>query len=182
MFGINYFNYNDSQYYLKEILNTVKWDSMRNINWGKNKPYKRRIALYGDSKKVYSYSGITVNPFPWNSVLIEIKNKIEKAFPVEYNSVLLNDYVTGDIGMGWHSDDEKELGYNPIIGSVSFGAERDFILKHKTDKKIEKEKILITNGSYLIMFGNTQKHWLHSVPIRRKIKDRRINLTFRKII
>lgn len=178
----HYFNAKECQYYFQELLDKTSWNDPNSISWGRIKPYKRGVAWYGDEKKVYSYSGITVKPFPWNSVLIEIKNKIEKAFTVEYNSVLLNDYVTGDIGMGWHSDDEKELGYNPIIGSVSFGAERDFHLKHKTEKDLEKIKIVLKNGSFLVMYGSTQRYWQHHIPARKRIKERRINLTFRRII
>ena len=83
--------------------------------------------------------------------------------------------------MGWHSDDEKELGRNPIIASVSFGAERDFFLKHKKNKNLKQKTINIKNGSLLLMLGSTQHYWKHSIPIRKKIKDRRINLTFRRI-
>ena len=98
------------------------------------------------------------------------------------NSVLLNDYSSGEVGMGWHSDDEKELGHNPVIASVSFGAERDFFLKHKTDKDLDKITIPLKSGSLLIMLGSTQHYWHHSIPKRMKVKKRRINLTFRKII
>jgi len=178
----NLFSEQESHYYFNEILEKTLWNDPNSISWGRNKPYKRGVAWYGDENKMYSYSGITVKPFPWNSMLIEIKAKIQKAFPVQFNSVLLNDYETGDIGMGWHSDDEKELGYNPVIGSVSFGVERDFYLKHKTEKDLEKIKIKLKNGSYLVMYGSTQEHWLHHIPVRKRIKERRINLTFRRII
>ena len=107
---------------------------------------------------------------------------INFCFAEEFNSVLLNDYSSGEIGMGWHSDDEKELGRNPVIGSVSFGASRDFYLRHNTNKDIEELKLNLSDGSYLIMMGDTQHHWKHCIPKRMRIKERRINLTFRRII
>jgi alkylated DNA repair dioxygenase AlkB len=177
----NFFSQEESYLYFNEILEKTPWNDPTSISWGRNTPYKRGVAWHGDEGKVYKYSGITVKPFPWNDLLIKIKSKIEEAFPTSYNSVLINDYKTGEIGMGWHSDDEKELGKNPVIGSVSFGAERDFYLKHKYEKDLN-EKFLLSNGSLIIMYGSTQHYWQHHIPVRKKINERRINLTFRKIV
>jgi len=177
-----YFNANESATLFDKLLNNTKWKNETVNVWGVKHSLRRRTAWYGDEGKSYSYSGITVLPNKWYKELLQIKNKIEEVTPIEFNSVLINDYLDGNIGMGWHSDDEKELGENPIIGSVSFGAERDFYLKSKQDSDREKVKIKATNGSYILMMDNTQHHWLHSIPIRKKIKDRRINLTFRKIL
>ena len=107
---------------------------------------------------------------------------VEQYIKFQFNSVLLNEYPNGKVGMGWHSDDERELGVDPIIASLSFGADRDFIFKHKIDKSIEKIKIHLKNGSLLLMLGSTQHHWKHSLPKRLKVREPRINLTFRKIL
>ena len=135
-----------------------------------------------DKGKKYSYSGLTLEPDNWDKDLFHIKQLIQNITHQEFNSVLLNEYPNGGVGMGWHSDDEKELGINPIIASVSLGAERDFLFRHKKDKSKEPVKILLKHGSLLLMMGNTQHHWHHSLPIRRKVKDKRINLTFRNIV
>ena len=140
------------------------------------------MAWYGDSGKNYSYSGNLLSPITWNENLKRIKKKIEIVSSITFNSVLLNDYEDGNVGMGWHSDDEKELGKDPIIGSVSFGVDRDFYLKPKIKSNNDRVKIMSSNGSLILMNGSTQHHWLHSLPIRKNINERRINLTFRTII
>ena len=177
-----FFDENESANYLQNITSFANWRKETVTVWGKKQEMKRMIAWYGDEGKNYSYSGITVYPDKWFEELIDIKNKILNVCTTKFNSVLLNDYKDGSIGMGWHSDDEKELGRNPVIASVSFGAERDFFLKRKNDDGLENVNIKLTNGSLLIMMGDTQHYWNHSIPIRKKIKERRINLTFRKIL
>ena len=178
----NFFDENDSNNYLKTITAFANWRKEVVTVWGKKREMKRRIAWYGDEGKSYSYSGLKVYPDHWFKELIEVKNRILDVCPTIFNSVLLNDYKDGNIGMGWHSDDEKELGRNPVIASVSFGAERDFFLKRKNNDGLDDVKIKLTNGSLLIMMGETQHFWNHSIPIRKKVKERRINLTFRKIL
>ncbi len=178
----NYFNVEESESYLAKLRKDIQWKSETATVWGKKVVMKRKIGWYGDEGKSYTYSGLTVHPNKWNDTLLSIKEKIEKVSPSRFNSVLLNDYSSGEVGMGWHSDNEKELGRNPVIGSVSFGAERDFFLKHKTNKDLDKITIPLKSGSLLLMLGNTQHHWDHSIPKRMKVKDQRINLTFRKII
>lgn len=178
----NYFDKNESSKHFKNLFDNIRWQTDTVNVWGKTFQLQRKIAWYADEGKSYRYSGKTLHPLPWTDDLIEIKYKIEKVTKTKFNSVLLNDYSSGEVGMGWHSDDEKELGTNPLIGSVSFGAERDFYLKHNNNTKIKKLKLNLTNGSYLIMMGETQHHWKHSIPKRMKIKGRRINLTFRKIL
>jgi len=178
----NYFNTDESVSYLAKLRKDIRWRSKTATVWGKKVVMKRKIAWYGDEGKSYTYSGLTVHPNKWNDTLLSIKEKIEIVSPIRYNSVLLNEYSNGEVGIGWHSDDEKELGRNPIIGSVSFGANRDFFLKHKTDKSLDKISINLKSGSLLLMFGNTQHHWKHAIPKRKMEKNQRINLTFRKII
>jgi alkylated DNA repair dioxygenase AlkB len=121
-----------------------------------------------------------MKPQPFSPVLNAVKLKIEKATKMTFSSCLLNLYRDGQDSNGWHSDNEKELGKNPVIASVSLGAERLFHLKHKSIKTL-KHKLTLQNGSLLLMKGDTQHHWLHQIPKTKKLIDKRINLTFRLI-
>ena len=160
-----------------------------NINWqqeeiklyGRRIPLPRLTAWFGDEGKTYMYSGITVEPESWTPTLLKIKSRIEEVSNVTFNSVLLNYYRNERDSVSWHSDDEPELGNNPIIGSVSFGDARTFQLKHKTDKSTKVQSIDLPDGSYLEMSGTTQHHWLHQIPKRTRKISPRINLTFRVI-
>ena len=178
----NFFDFDQSQLYLKHLINDIKWKREKIRMWGREIVTKKRIAWYADEGKSYTYSGSTFHPDQWNELLLEIKKYVEQYMNFQFNSVLLNEYPNGKVGMGWHSDDERELGVDPIIASLSFGANRDFIFKHKTDKNLEKIKIHLKNGSLLLMLGSTQHHWKHSLPKRLKVREPRINLTFRKIL
>ena len=121
-----------------------------------------------------------MHPTLFTPTLFEIKSKIEKQINLNFTSCLLNLYRDGNDSNGWHADNEKELGLNPTIASLSFGAERIFQMKHRNSKK-EKVKINLTNGSLLVMKGRTQHHWLHQIPKTKKEVGERINLTFRII-
>ena len=178
----NFFNLDESQLYMRQLTQSVLWRREKIKMWGKEIVTKRRIAWYADDGKSYTYSGSTFFPSQWNNVLLQLKEKVENYSEIKFNSVLLNEYPNGEVGMGWHSDDEKELGTDPIIASLSFGANRDFIFKHKTDRSIENVKLHLKSGSLLLMLGSTQHHWKHSLPKRLKVKEPRINLTFRNII
>lgn len=160
-----------------------------NINWkqdhislyGKQSPLPRLTAWYGDPGKLYKYSGIGAELNPWSQGLLYIKKKIEKMASTNFNSVLLNWYRTGEDHLSWHADDEKELGDNPTIGSVNFGETRDFILRRNDDTS-QKIKIPLEHGSVLVMSGDIQRFWQHSVPKRKRITRSRINLTFREVL
>ena len=178
----NFFNLDESKLYMRNLTQSVLWRREKIKMWGKEIVTKRRIAWYADDGKSYTYSGSTFFPSQWNNVLLQLKEKVENYSEIKFNSVLLNEYPNGEVGMGWHSDDEKELGTDPIIASLSFGANRDFIFKHKTDKSIENVKLHLKSGSLLLMLGSTQHYWKHSLPKRLKVKEPRINLTFRNII
>ncbi len=128
----------------------------------------------------YSYSGINSNPNPWNKGLTYIKQKIQSVTEDQFNSVLLNWYRNGEDYLNWHSDDEKELGQNPTIGSVNFGETRDFLIR-RIDNPTMKISIPLKHGTLLIMRGEMQHHWQHSVPKRKRVKGSRFNLTFRQI-
>jgi alkylated DNA repair dioxygenase AlkB len=147
--------------------------------YGKKIDFPRLTAWYGNNDKPYSFSGITLQPLPWTSEILTIKSKIEPIAKTEFNSVLLNLYRDGNDSISWHTDAEKELGINPIIASVNFGATRKFQLRHiKTKEKLEIE---LTHGSLLIMQGELQHFWQHQVPKTSKVVGERINLTFRVI-
>ena len=178
----NFFNLDESQLYMSNLTQSVLWRREKIKMWGKEIVTKRRIAWYADDGKSYTYSGSTFFPSQWNNVLLQLKERVENYSDIKFNSALLNEYPNGEVGMGWHSDDEKELGTDPIIASLSFGANRDFIFKHKTDKSIKNVKLNLKSGSLLLMLGSTQHYWKHSLPKRLKVKEPRINLTFRNII
>lgn len=149
--------------------------------FGKEIDLPRLTAWYGDDGKSYTFSGIPMSPNAWTPVLLFIKERIEKVAEVEFNSVLLNLYRNEKDSISWHSDDEPELGKNPIIASVSFGEVRRFHLRHKLNKSLDKIGINLTLGSLLIMKGSTQQFWQHQILKTSKSLNKRINLTFRII-
>ena len=160
----------------------IEWTQNTIRFYGKESLVPRLEAWYGDEGKSYAYSGIYMDPKPWTSELLYIKQAIEPVAGVSFNSVLINYYRNGKDRVAWHSDDEKELGQNPIIGSVSLGAERKFKLRHKQYKANGlKHEILLRHGSFLLMQGTTQHHWMHEIPRTAKPIGPRINLTFRII-
>lgn len=169
-----------ADFYFERLMKTIAWEQDEVIIFGKKIVTKRKTGWYGEKEFEYTYSKITRKARLWTPELRELKNLVEQRTGLEFNSCLLNLYHSGEEGMSWHSDAEAELGKNPAIASVSLGAERKFALKHKTSK--EKVSVELGHGSLLLMKGETQKNWLHSLPKTKKIKDPRINLTFRKII
>lgn len=170
----------EADHYLEKLTNTIAWKNDEAIIFGKHFVTKRKVAWYGDSEYVYSYSNTTKKALPWTQELLELKTIVEKITQTKFNSCLLNLYHDGSEGMGWHSDDEKALGKNTTIASLSLGAERRFSLKHKLTK--QNVSVLLENGSLLEMKGSTQTNWLHSLPKTKKITKPRINLTFRTIV
>lgn len=178
----NLFNTEDSQNLFLELLNDIIWQQENIKRFGQSIPLPRLTAWYGDAGKSYTYSGITMNPLIWTRPLLTIKNKIEKITKHRFNSVLLNQYRHRKDSVSWHSDDEPELGKEPIIASVSFGATRQFMLKHKSKTEIKPITLNLNSGSLLLMKGKTQECWLHQVPKTRKEVSPRINLTFRTIL
>ena len=165
--------------YFEILLNTIQWKNDEVVIFGKKIITKRKVAWYGDREFEYTYSKITRKAHIWTSELVQLKQQVEAISNETFNSCLLNLYHSGDEGMGWHSDAEKDLKVNAAIASVSFGAERKFAFKHKETK--ETVSLNLENGSLLIMKGTTQKHWLHRLPPTKKVNAARINLTFRII-
>ena len=174
------FTKENAQYYFDQLLNSIQWKNDETIIYGRHIITKRKVAWYGDAGHSYTYSKITRQALLWTIELLELKKRVEDLSQATFNSCLLNLYHNGDEGMGWHSDDEKELGENPVIASLSFGAERKFSLKQKLDK--HTVSVMLENGSLLIMKGETQTNWLHSLPKTKKVNGSRINLTFRTIV
>ncbi len=177
----NFFNRVESDQIFQELLSKIKWRQDKMKLYGKEFELPRLTAWYGDDGKSYTFSGIPMNPDAWTPTLLSIKSKIEEVTQAKFNSVLLNLYRSGKDGVSWHSDDEPELGKNPIIASVSFGEARRFQLRHKLDKSLDKVEITLTHGSLLIMKGSTQHLWQHQIPKTVKSLRERINLTFRII-
>jgi len=177
----HFFNKNEADAIFKKLLDETPWQEDDIKVFGKIYKQPRLTALYGNENKPYSYSNITMQPYVFSDLLNEIKIKVEKTCNESFNTVLLNLYRNGKDSNGWHADDEKELGENPVIASVSFGEERFFHLRHKKNNT-QKHKLLLNHGSLLLMKGETQHYWHHQIPkTQKKIKER-INLTFRKLI
>lgn len=169
-----------ANYYFDTLINTIPWQNDEAIIYGKRIITKRKVAWYGDNNYAYTYSKTTKHALHWTKELLELKEIVEKISNTKFNSCLLNLYHNGNEGMAWHSDDEKALGKNTVIASLSLGTARKFSFKHKTTK--EKKDIILQPGSLLVMKGTTQTHWLHSLPKSVKVSNSRINLTFRTII
>ncbi len=177
----NFFTDQESKWLFDRLVEQIDWQQYQISLFGRLLNQPRLTAYYGDQHKNYSYSGLTLRPLPWTNELLFIKNRIESKGNIRFSSVLLNYYRNGNDSMGWHSDDEKELGQNPAIGSVSFGASRRFQLRHNKRKDIAKVNIDLHNGSYLLMKGSTQHFWQHQIPKSFRLLQPRINLTFRWI-
>jgi len=174
------FSEKEADFYLEKLLSTIEWKNDEAIIYGKHIITKRKAAWYGDSNYSYTYSNTTKHALPWTAELMVLKERVEELTKAKFNSCLLNLYHDGNEGMAWHSDDEKSLGKNTTIASLSFGAERKFSLKHKITK--ETVSVLLESGSLLVMKGSTQTHWQHSLPKTTKVKTPRVNLTFRTIV
>lgn len=169
----------DADYYFNRLFKTVEWEHDILIIFGKKIITKRKIAWYGDESFSYTYSNTTKHALPWTRELSALKKIVEIKSGEQYNSCLCNLYHSGEEGMSWHTDNEKELKSGGAIASLSLGAQRKFSFKHKKSK--ETISFDLENGSLLMMKGTIQEHWLHSLPKSKKIKDPRINLTFRSI-
>ena len=176
-----FFSKEESEQLWEALQKNIHWKQEPVVIMSKKVMQPRLTAWYGDEGKSYRYTGITMHPHPWTKELLLIKERIEELSGQIFNSVLLNFYRNGNDSVGWHRDNEKSLGINPVIGSVSFGAARYFHFRHYQQKHI-KTKVLLTPGSFLLMKGETQHKWLHSIQKEPLITGGRINITFRTII
>ena len=162
------------------LLDTLIWESDEILMFGKLVRTARKVAWVGDPECLYTYSSVQKTPQAWTKELTEMRDKLEQFTGHTYNSCLLNLYHTGEEGMGWHSDNERELDSGAPIASVSLGARRKFAFRHKQDKTTSS--VFLENGSLLIMHPPIQEHWQHSLLKTKTVISPRINLTFRKIL
>jgi alkylated DNA repair dioxygenase AlkB len=169
----------ESDLLFSQLQAELAWQEEAIFIYGRWVKVPRLMCWYGDPEACYRYSGVNHQPMPWTPTLLAIREKIERQCQYTFNSVLANLYRDGNDSMGCHADDEKELGLNPVITSLSLGDERLFKLHHKKTK--DKLDIVLGHGDLLVMAGTLQHHWMHSVPKTKKPKMPRINLTFRKI-
>jgi alkylated DNA repair dioxygenase AlkB len=166
---------------LARLIDETKWRQEAVRIYGKHYDQPRLVAWYGDVGMKYDYSGISLIPLPWTDLLLDTKRRIEDCTESTFNSVFLNLYRDHNDSMGFHSDDERELGREPTIASLTFGATRTFVMKHKRDREIPLAKIPLEAGSVLLMKGKTQHFWKHGILKQRETCGPRVNLTFRTI-
>lgn len=169
----------ESDQMVSTLLSTIDWRPDMAVIFGKTIETKRKVAWYAEQEFVYRYSGTTKVALPWTEALKTIKEKVEEVSKESFNSCLLNLYHSGEEGMAWHSDGERELKKDGAIASISLGAERKFSFKHKESK--QRIDMLLEHGSLMVMKGTTQTHWLHRLPPTKKVNTPRVNLTFRQI-
>lgn len=169
----------EADHFNQLLTDRIEWKNDEAVIFGRHILTKRKVAWYGDRTFEYTYSNITKRALPWTKELLELKQMAQEIVGETFNSCLLNLYHSGEEGMAWHSDGEKDLKKDGTIASFSFGAERKFLFKHKQSK--ETISMVLEHGSILTMKGETQTHWLHRLPPTKLIGMPRINLTFRTI-
>ncbi len=172
-------NAQKAQYFYDYLYQEIPWKNDEAFIFGKHFVTKRKVAWFGDENYAYTYSNATKHALSWTKELLELKSLAEKLTQATFNSCLLNLYHNGEEGMAYHSDDEKALGKITTIASLSFGAERRFLFKHKVNK--QKVALVLENGSLLVMKDETQANWVHRLPPTKLVKRPRINLTFRQM-
>ncbi len=167
--------------FFHDIRQHAVWHQPRIRLFGKTVDSPRLAAWYGDPQAVYAYSGLVNRPLPWFEALRQLRARIQACSGASFNSVLLNLYRDGNDAMSWHSDDESQLVPGAAIASISLGATRRFVLRHRRQKTLARIKIPLHHGSLLVMQGETQRHWHHAVPRTKHPVGARINLTFRLV-
>ena len=181
---------NEANALYENLLNELPWQSDIVTLFGKTHVTTRQIVWMGDHDVSYHYSGQTRRAIPWTKQMLHVKRHIEQQLSssginVDFNSCLLNYYPSGEDGMGYHADDEKELGAQPIIASLSLGARRKFVFKHKTIRqknKPVKVELYLESGQLIVMHGDTQDFWKHTITKTKTVTSGRISLTFRKVL
>jgi len=176
----NFLKQEKADLYFEKLLQETPWQQDDITIFGKKIAQPRLTTLYGNQGKTYSYSGITMEPLPWNPTISQLKEELETFINHSFTTVLLNLYRNEKDSNGWHADNEKELGQDPIIASLSLGETRKFQIKHTTNKNIKCD-ILLEHGSLLLMKEGAQAHYKHQLPKATKPKNARINLTFRTV-
>ena len=166
--------------WLQALIAETPWTQPQVRLYGRTFAVPRLVAWYGDAQARYRYSGLAHEPLPWTSLLAELRQRVEQQVGESLNGVLLNLYRDGQDAMGWHSDDEPELGPEPLLVSLNLGATRRFDLRRTGSTRIE-HSLELEHGSLLVMSGPTQHHWQHQIARTRKVLTPRLNLTFRQI-
>jgi alkylated DNA repair dioxygenase AlkB len=166
---------------LAELLRTIEWQQESLLIFGKCRAVPRLVAWHGDSAAIYTYSGMRHVPLPWTPALTRVRRRVTSLSGCEFNSVLANRYRGGQDAMGWHADDEPELGTEPVIASVSLGATRRFRLRHRV-RRHETHSFDLPHGSLLVMSGPIQRCWMHCLARTSRPVGERINLTFRRVL
>jgi len=174
------FSYTESRTYFTNLLDHTNWQTASIRIGGRVIPIPRLQCWVADADCRYSYSGISMVPENWSEQLLEIRSRVEALAEQSFNAVLMNLYRNGDDSVSWHADDEPELGSDPVVASVSFGAARPFELKHRNNDT--RFRLTLTDGSLLVMGKGLQNNWLHQIPKVRSLQEPRINLTFRRIV
>ena len=174
------FSGDEAEELFQRLSTTIAWQQEELVMFGKRRKLNRKVAWYGDDGLSYTYSGQEKEAISWNEVLAGLKSRVEELSGSSYNACLCNFYHDGGDAMGWHSDDEKSIVPQSTIASLSFGAERPFKFRHRQGS--ETVKIMLENGSLLLMQGATQNNWKHALPKALRVKSPRINLTFRKMV
>lgn len=181
---VNYFgpvmSLQHAEQYFQQLWQEINWQADQAIIFGRAIQTKRKVAWYADHPFQYTYSNVTKTAEPWTETLLVLKTLVEQLSGEQFNSCLLNLYHSGEEGMAWHSDAERDLKQNACIASLSLGAQRKFAFKHKRSQ--EKVEFDLVSGSLLLMKAETQTHWLHRLPPTKKVTEPRINLTFRVIV
>ena len=168
--------------YFAALQSRIDWHTPRVFVYGRWIDSPRQSAWYGDRGAVYRYSGTINEPIPWLPELKALRERLNDFCKNQFNSMLANHYRSGNDSMGWHSDDEKELGPEPVIASISLGGVRRFLLRHRRRKDLPTHEIMLENGSLLVMRAGSQRAWRHSIPKTRRAVAPRINLTYRHIM
>ncbi|MEM7542791.1 MAG: alpha-ketoglutarate-dependent dioxygenase AlkB [Pseudomonadota bacterium] len=180
-FFANAFSAAEADRYLACLLRQTPWRQDQILIHGKRIPLPRLQAWYSDDAIPLSYSGMHIEALPLSVDLNQITRRVEELCETKFNGVLVTLYRDGNDSVGWHSDDEAEFGSDPIIASVSFGATRDFVIKHRRDATLAPIKWPLTHGSLLLMGSGSQLHWTHHLPKRKRVTEPRINLTLRQV-
>lgn len=178
---LNVFDITERNRLFVQLRDEIRWQQATIRIAGNTLPIPRLQCWIGDEGLNYSYSGMALRPARWTSTLLTIKHRVEQLAEQEFNAVLANLYRNGNDSVAWHSDDEPELGPDPVVASVSLGAERPFELKPKHEKNQRKLRIVLRDGSVLIMGKGCQNNWMHQLPKVKELAEPRINLTFRTI-
>ena len=177
----NFLNNKDANNLLDSLLNEIQWDDNTKVVYGKLTKFNRMSSFYSRSGIKYNFSSRSFSGHRFTDKMKEIMSNVEQSHGYDFNCILFNLYNNGNDSISWHADNEKELGSAPVVGTLSLGQKRPFLLRNNDNHKI-KHEFELGGGSLMIMDGNTQKYWEHSVPKRAKLKNKRLSITFRKII